>query len=156
MDNYKLTFNLKDTTFSNDEKLLPLLRFSLEYSIEFGNEVYSFSTPIEFNPKSKELVFSEYTFGKGFCYTNVIVEQLWNIHNPLKTIITSPEDQNHAGSWISYWNGGQGEKYEQKEKLNTFSSWWTTNFDSIKQEIIKNKVEYNQQIVDLFSRSLID
>jgi hypothetical protein len=94
--------------------------------------------------------------GKGFSYSNLLVEQLWNIHNPLKTEITQPEDQNHAGSWISYWNGAQGEKYEQKEKLNTFSSWWSTNFEAIKEEIIKRKEEYNQQIIDLFSRSLID
>jgi hypothetical protein len=156
MANYEITFKLEDTTFSIDEKLLPLLRFSLEYSIEFGKEVYTFSTLLEFNPKTKEFVFSEYALGKGFSYSNLLVEQLWNIHNPLKTEITQPEDQNHAGSWISYWNGAQGEKYEQKEKLNTFSSWWSTNFEAIKEEIIKRKEEYNQQIIDLFSRSLID
>ena len=156
MANYEITFKLEDTTFSIDEKLLPLLRFSLEYSIEFGKEVYTFSTLLEFNPKTKEFVFSEYALGKGFSYSNLLVEQLWNIHNPLKTKITQPEDQNHAGSWISYWNGAQGEKYEQKEKLNTFSSWWSTNFEAIKEEIIKRKEEYNQQIIDLFSRSLID
>ena len=120
MANYEITFKLEDTTFSIDEKLLPLLRFSLEYSIEFGKEVYTFSTLLEFNPKTKEFVFSEYALGKGFSYSNLLVEQLWNIHNPLKTEITQPEDQNHAGSWISYWNGAQGEKYEQKEKLSDY------------------------------------
>lgn len=157
MANYEITFKLEDTSFSNSEKLLPLLRFSLEYTIDFGNkEVFTFSTPLEFNPKTKEFVLSEYTLGKGFSYSNLLVEQLWNIHNPLKTKITQPEEQNYAGGWISYWNGAQGEKYEQKEKLNTFSSWWSTNFDAIKEEIIKRKEEYNQQIIDLFSRSLID
>jgi hypothetical protein len=52
MTNYTLTFKLEDTSFSTDERLLPLLRFSLEYSIEFGNnEIYSFNTPIDFNPE---------------------------------------------------------------------------------------------------------
>ena len=63
MTNYTLTFKLEDTSFSTDERLLPLLRFSLDYSIEFSNnEIYTFKTPIDFNPKSKVLVFKEYTF----------------------------------------------------------------------------------------------
>jgi len=43
-----------------------------------------------------------------------------------------------------------------KTKLDLFTSWWKDNFDSIKEEIILHKEEYNQQIIALFSRSLID
>ena len=67
MASYTLNFKLEDTSFSTDERLLPLLRFSLDYSIEFSNnEIYTFKTHIHFNPKSKVLVFEEYTLGKGF------------------------------------------------------------------------------------------
>ena len=156
MTNYTLTFKLENTSFSTDERLLPLLRFSLDYSIEFSNnEIYTFKTPIDFNPKSKVLVFKEYTFGKGFSYSNLLVEQLWNIHNPLKSIITQPEDQNQAGNWLSNWHGEKATDSDKK-KLDLFTSWWKDNFDSIKEEIILHKEEYNQQIISLFSRSLID
>ena len=156
MTNYTLTFKLEDTSFSTDERLLPLLRFSLDYSIEFSNnEIYTFKTHIHFNPKSKVLVFEEYTLGKGFAYTDLLVEQLWNIHNPLKSIITQPEDQNQAGNWLSNWHGEKATDSDKK-KLDLFTSWWKDNFDSIKEEIILHKEEYNQQIISLFSRSLID
>jgi len=157
MTNYTLNFKLENTHFCIDESLLPLLRFSLDYSIEFSNnEIYTFKTHIHFNPKSKVLVFQEYTLGKGYTYTDLLIEQLWNLYNPLKTEITKPEEENKAGNWLNYWTGVQGEKYEQKDKLNSFTSWWKDNFDSIKEEIILHKEEYNQQIIDLFSRSLID
>jgi hypothetical protein len=57
---------------------------------------------------------------------------------------------------LSYWHGAQGEKYEQKEKLDAFISWWNENFVSMKEEIIINKAVYNQKIQALFTRSLID
>ena len=156
MTNYTLNFKLEDTSFSTDERLLPLLRFSLEYSIDFGyNEIYNFATPIDFNPKSKLLVFQEYTFGKGFVYTDLVVEQAWNLHNPLKSTITNSEELNRAGNWLSYWHLEKATDSDKK-KLEVFTSWWKNNFDSIKEEIIKHKEEHNQQIVDLFSRSLID
>ncbi len=156
MANYVLTFELGDTTFSIDERMMHLLRFSLEYTIDFKeNEAYTFKTPIEFNPKTKELIYSEYTFGKGFSYSILLVEQLWNLHNPLKSIITQPEEQNRAGNWLSYWHGEKATDSEKK-KLETFTSWWKSNFDSIKEEILKKKEEYNQQIIDMFSHSLID
>jgi hypothetical protein len=156
MTNYTLTFKLEDTSFSTDERLLPLLRFSIEYSIEFGNsEIYTFTTPIDFNPKSKVLVFKEYTFGKGFAYTDLLVEQAWSLHNPLKSIITQPNEQNQAGNWLSYWHGEKATDSDKK-KLDLFTSWWKDNFDSIKEEIILHKEEYNQQIIALFSRSLMD
>jgi hypothetical protein len=157
MANYILTFDIENTTFSSEEKWMPILRFSLNYTIEFNKEnLYTFTTPINFNPKTKELIFSEYTLGKGFSNTDLKVEQLWNILNPLKTVIVEPSNENHAGGWLSYWHGAQGEKYEQKEKLDTFISWWNDNFNSIKEEIIINKDIYNEKIKALFSRSLID
>jgi hypothetical protein len=156
MPNYILTFKLEDTSFSTGERLLPLLQFSLEYSIEFSNnEIYTFKTHIHFNPKSKLLVFQEYTFGKGFAYTDLLVEQAWNLHNPLKSTITHSEELNRAGNWLSYWHLEKATDSDKK-KLEVFTSWWKDNFDSIKEEIIKHKEEYNQQIVALFSRSLID
>ena len=156
MANYILNFRLEDTSFSTDERLLPLLRFSLEYSIDFGNnEIYTFKTHIDFNPKSKVLVFQEYTFGKGFAYTDLLVEQAWNLHNPLKSTITHSEELNRAGNWLSYWHQEKATDADKK-KLEVFTSWWKNNFASIKEEIIKHKEEYNQQIIKLFSRSLID
>ena len=157
MANYILTFDIENTTFSSDEKWMPLLRFSLNYTIEFSKEsVYTFTTPINFNPKTKELIFSEYTLGKGFNNIELKVEQLWNTLNPLKTVIVEPSNENNAGSWLSYWHGAQGEKYEQKEKLDAFISWWNENFVSMKEEIINNKAIHNQKIQALFTRSLID
>jgi hypothetical protein len=156
MTNYTLTFKLEDTSFSTDERLLPLLRFSLEYSIDFGNdEIYTFKTQIDFNPKSKLLVFQEYTLGKGFAYTDLVVEQAWNLHNPLKSTITNSVELNRAGNWLSYWHIEKATDSDKK-KLEVFTSWWKNNFESIKEEIILHKDEYNQQIVALFSRSLID
>ena len=157
MANYILTFDIENTTFSSDEKWMPLLRFSLNYTIEFSKEsVYTFTTPINFNPKTKELIFSEYTLGKGFNNIELKVEQLWNTLNPLKTVIVEPSNENNAGSWLSYWHGAQGEKYEQKEKLDAFISWWNENFVSMKEEIINNKAIHNQKFQALFTRSLID
>ena len=156
MASYTLNFKLEDTSFSTDERLLPLLPFSIEYSIEFGNnEIYTFKTSIDFNPKSKVLVFKEYTFGKGFAYTDLLVEQAWNLHNPLKSIITQPNEQNQAGNWLSYWHGEKATDSDKKN-LDLFTSWWKDNFDSIKEDIILHKEEYNQQIIALLSRSLID
>ena len=156
MASYTLNFKLEDTSFSTDERLLPLLPFSIEYSIEFGNnEIYTFKTSIDFNPKSKVLVFKEYTFGKGFAYTELLVEQAWNLHNPLKSIITQPNEQNQAGNWLSYWHGEKATDSDKK-KLDLFTSWWKDNFDSIKEDIILHKEEYNQQIIALLSRYLID
>ena len=156
MTNYTLNFRLEDTSFSTDERLLPSLRFSLEYTIDFEeNEAYTFKTPINFNPKTKALIYSEYTFGKGFSYSNLLVEQLWNIHNPLKSTIVQPEEQNLAGNWLSNWHGDKATDSDKK-KLETFTLWWKANFDSINEEIVKKKEEYNQQIVDMFSHSLID
>ncbi len=157
MTNYTLTFELENTTFSADEKWTPLLRFSINYTIEFSKkEIYTFKTPFHFNPTTKELIFSEYTLGKGFNNTELKLEQLWNLHNPLKSVIVEPADENHAGNWLSYWSGGQGEKFEAKEKLNSYISWWKENFDTIKEKIVQNKETYNQQITALYSRSLID
>jgi len=157
MINYILTFEIENTTFSADESWMPLLRFSMNYTIEFSKkEIYTFKTPFEFDPKTKELIFSEYTLGKGFSNTDLKVDQLWNILNPLKTVIVEPSNENHAGGWLSYWHGAQGEKFKQKEKLDIYISWWNENFNSIKEEILKNKEIYNQQINALFSRSLIN
>jgi hypothetical protein len=157
MTNYILTFEIENTTFSSDEKWTPLLRFSINYTIEFSKEdIFTFRTPFEFNPKTKELIFSEYTLGKGFSNTVLKIEQLWDLHNPLKSVIVEPSEKNQAGNWLNYWNGAQGEKFQEKEKLNTYIAWWKENFDSIKEEILKNKENYNQQITALYSRSLID
>jgi len=154
MTNYKLTFKLEDTSFGS--KNPPLLPFSLEYSIEFSNnEIYTFQTPLHFNPKSKVLVFQEYTFGKGFAHLDLLVEQAWNIHNPLKSKITQPEEQNRAGNWLSYWHN-ENASDSDKQKLEIFTSWWKENFNSIIEEITLNKGEYNQQIIDRTSSYLID
>ena len=156
MTNYILTFEIENTTFSSDEKWTPLLRFSINYTIEFSKEdIFTFRTPFEFNPKTKELIFSEYTLGKGFSNTVLKIEQSWNLHNPLKSIITQPNEQNQAGNWLSYWHGEKATDSDKK-KLDLFTSWWKDNFDSIKEDIILHKEEYNQQIIALLSRSLID
>jgi hypothetical protein len=81
---------------------------------------------------------------------------LWDLHNPLKTVIVEPSEKNNAGNWLNYWNGAQGENFQEKDKLNGYIAWWKENFNSIKEEILKNKENYNQQITALYSRSLIN
>jgi hypothetical protein len=132
-------------TFLDESGEQALLAFILSFEINISGTNYTFECRLQYNPKTKKFLLAEYTFGEGFKYFELTTEILSNVSNKQQIKITSPESENFSGVWLTYWN----QKEENKEKLNTYKSWWEENLSKIENHVLDRKEEFNQELQNI-------
>jgi hypothetical protein len=108
---------------------------------------------LNFEPKKKQIILSEFTLGEGFQHKVLTPHDVLQVTNPLKVYITDPgiEKKNH---FLANWT--QSGKEEDVLKLNAYNAWWESNFHRLQDAILMKKEDYNQKIKDIMANLLID
>ena len=131
-------------TFYSEAGNPQFLVFNLTFSFN-SNETYDMQGEVllNFDPKKKRIILSEYTFGQGFQHKELTLHDVLQVTNPLKVYITEPgiEKKNH---FLALWT--QSGKEEDVLKLNAYNAWWESNFHMLLDAILMKKEEYNKRL----------
>lgn len=153
--NFKLNFLLENTNFFNEDESKPLLLgFKLVFTINV-KEDYTMEGDVllHFHPKTKEFILSEFSLGKGFNYSKLSVEDLFDNSNKCKVHIKEPNSERKY-VFMSIWKQS-GTEFDQ-QKIDAYKKWWTENYFFLKEYIINNKQLYNDIIINQIDEILID